>query len=120
VWPDSLDQGGSLENLDYQIVAEVISGFPYGARQQIMQRFADRFLAEEPRFDISRFARACGCQYVQVPGHRLRAGDEIYRSGRARSVEHEDDHLLVRIEGRQGIIYEIQPGERLTLYVGEE
>ena len=46
---------------DFQLVADVTKNInDKDTRQSVAMNFAHRFAADNPRFDISRFVKACG------------------------------------------------------------
>ena len=46
----------------FQMVAQVVSAIDNGdTRSEVALNFASEFQKENPRFDINRFLKACGC-----------------------------------------------------------
>jgi hypothetical protein len=103
-----------MEAVDYKRVAVVISGIPLPAlRQDMMQRFADMFFQNEPRFDLITFAIECGCSTVEVPISFVNADDEIQDLGIVGKIRHSGELTTFRMK-RQGSV-QFGPGERVTL-----
>jgi len=103
-----------MEAVDYKRVAVVISGIPLPAlRQDMMQRFADVFLQNEPRFDLVTFAIECNCSTVEVPISFVRADDTIYDLGIVGKIRDANGTITFRLKNQGSV--QFGPGERVTL-----
>jgi hypothetical protein len=103
-----------MTDQDYNRVATVVAGISFPAiRRDMMQRFADAFFHDEPRFDYVTFALACGCRTVDVPASYVREGDEIMDGGRIGKVRSVNDTVTFRMK-RQGSV-QFQADEKITL-----
>lgn len=103
-----------MESVDYKRVAVVISGISMTAvRQDVMQRFADMFLQNEPRFDLVTFAVECGCSTVEVPISFISTDDEISEMGVVGKIRDDNGTVTFRLK-RQGSV-QFHSNERVTL-----
>jgi len=103
-----------MEAVDYKRVADVISGIPMLAvRQDMMQRFADAFLQNEPRFDLVTFAVECGCSTVEVPISLVQADDTIYDLGIVGKIRNKNGTITFRLKNQGSV--QFGPGGRVKL-----